>query len=148
MAKRRSSTLTVNVNAAGSSPTNGPVLAREPNLFLEEAEGGEANSMVALAHDLSGRILPARQVLAMGWRSDCCQIAAAARPPHSWQACLNLSQLCLGGRTPWPSPVPLDGGKSQTRGMLLAPLPTTSSHPSTWGQERRGTSAGDTRGTR
>jgi hypothetical protein len=123
---------------------NGSFLAREPNLFLEEAEGGEANSMVALAHDLSGRILPARQVLAMGWRSDCCQIAAAPRTPDSWPACLNLSQLCLSGPTRWQWPDCLDGGESLTRVILLAPLPTKSSCPSTWGQERRGPSAGDT----
>jgi hypothetical protein len=83
-------------------------------------------------------------VLATRWRCDGRHIAAASHQPDSWPACLNLSQLCLSGRTPWQWPVCLDGGKSLTRQIVLAPLPTKSSHPSTWGQEQRGPSAGDT----
>ena len=80
--------------------SQGSVFAGELDLLFEEAEGGEANTVVALAHDLSGRILPAMSVSAVVAGGGCCGIAAAPLSPDSWPACLNQSQLCLSGRNP------------------------------------------------
>jgi hypothetical protein len=83
-------------------------LARAPEPFLEEAERGEPEGLIALAHDLPGRILPTILVLATGRRGHVRHIAAALPAPDSRQTCLNLSQLCLSGRIPWQWPVPLE----------------------------------------
>jgi hypothetical protein len=100
--------------------------------------------VVTLALDLSGRILPAMSVWAMGWRCDpapdrgCfASLGFLAGVSQSVSVVsLRLESLTV--------PVRVDLGKSLTRWMFLAPLTLKSSHPSTWGPERRGPSVGDT----